>query len=323
MTRYIIRRVLIAIPVLWGIVTITFFMAELMPGDYVDALFPPERRLREGITEEQIAKLRVRYGLDRPVAERYLIWLRELALRGNLGYSFRTREPILKQMVRRLPATLQLTLASMAFSLITGTVLGIISAVKQYSLLDNVLSLVGLVWISTPQFVFALMGLYLFSLRIPLFPTGGRGPAGEQVGLFTRIHHMILPVIVLGLGGVASYMRYTRSSILEVLNQDYVTVARAKGVREKIVLVRHALRNALLPLITIVGMRLPGLLGGAFLIEFIFVWPGMATYSMTGINFRDHPVLMGMNFVSSSLVLLANLVTDVAYAWVDPRIRYE
>ena len=323
MTRYIIRRLLIAIPVLWGIVTITFAMAELLPGDYVDALIPPSLRLEVGIGAAELEKLRASYGLDKPVAVRYLVWLRELLLHGNLGYSFVSGQPALKEMAQPLPATLQLSIVTILFSLTVGTALGIISAIKQYSWIDHLLTLLTFVWISTPSFVFAIMGLYLFSLKIRIFPTGGRVPINGPDNLLTRLHHMALPVLIMSMPGLAGNLRYARSSLLDVLGEDYIRVARAKGLRERAVYLGHAFRNSLLPLITRVGLMLPGIIGGSYIIETIFVWPGMGRMSMENIRMRNQPMLMAMNLIGSSLVLFANLLTDIAYAWADPRIRYE
>ena len=320
MTRYIIRRLLLSIPVLLGITMITFSMAELIPGDYVDSLVPREERYK--YSAEDFERMRERYGLNKGPVERYFIWIRELALHGNLGRSFTSGNLVLVEMLRRLPATLRLTVGAMAFGMTAGTALGLISAVKQYSWIDNLLTVLGFIWMSTPAFVAALMALYVFSLKVPLFPTSGEGPIGEEFGLGTRLHHLFLPMMILGVGRIPGFMRYARSSLLEVLNQEYITAARAKGLTERAVHLRHALRNALLPLITIVGMGLPGLVGGSFVVEYMFVWPGMAFYSMQSINQTNYPVLMGMNFVISGLVLLSNLFADIAYAWADPRIRY-
>lgn len=319
--RYIIRRLLISIPILWGITVITFVMASIMPGDYVDALIPPDEQMN--YSQEALDDLRRHYGLDEPIPVRYVLWMKELVVEGNLGYSYRTGEPVLHEIGSRLPATLELTVTAMLFSLVTGVVLGVISAIKQYSVLDHLLTLLGFFWISTPAFVFALLALYLFALKMPIFPTGGQGPIGESYGFGTHVKHLILPAAVLGLEGVAGYMRYARSSILEVIRQDYVTVARAKGLDEGTVYVRHALRNALLPLITILGLQLPGLLGGAFIIETIFNWHGMGSYGIGAVQSRNYPVIMAMNLIGASLVLFSNLLADIAYAVADPRIRYE
>ena len=321
MGKYILRRLLLAIPVLWGITVITFTLANIMPGDVVDALIPPEQQ--KTVSPEYLAMLRAYYGMDKPISTRYLIWLRELVLHGNLGHSYRSGEPVLNDIMARLPATLELTLTAMLFSLVVGSLLGIISAIKQYSFLDHLLTFLGFTWVSTPGFVFALMTLYLFSFLIPIFPTGGQGPVGEEYSFWTHMRYLFLPAAVLGLEGLAGYMRFARSSLLDVLRKEYITGARAKGLREKTVYLVHALRNALLPLITIAGLHLPGLIGGAFIIETIFVWPGMGRFGLNSVSTRNYPVIMGMNLVGSVLVLVANLLTDINYAWADPRISYD
>ncbi|RIK41247.1 MAG: peptide permease [Chloroflexi bacterium] len=320
MRTYILRRLAISVPILLGLTLVTFVFTELMPGDFVDALVPPTAIV--AYTPEQLEAMRENYGLNKPAYERYFIWLRELA-RGNLGHSLVSGAPVRDEILARLPATLQLTATSLLFGIIVGVSLGIIAAVKQYSWLDQLLTVLGFFWISTPGFVFAIGGIYLFSLKFPLFPTSGIVNYGESTTLLTRVHHMILPATVLGLGSVASFMRYTRSSMLDVIRQDYIMVARAKGLGENVILLTHALRNALIPVITIIGLDIPYLIGGTVIIEFIFAWPGMGTYSLGAINARDYPVIMGVNFVVALVVLLSNLVTDILYAFVDPRIGYE
>jgi peptide/nickel transport system permease protein len=317
---YILRRIAISIPILLGLTVVTFIFTELMPGDFVDALVPPTAIV--AYTPAQLQAMRENYGLNKPAYERYFIWLRELA-RGNLGHSLISGAPVRDEILERLPATLQLTATSLLFGIIVGTILGIIAAVKQYTWVDQLLTILGFFWISTPGFVFAIGGIYLLSLKLPLFPTTGITNYGESASFLSRIHHMILPAAVLGLGSVASFMRYTRGSMLDVIRQDYITVARAIGLGEKAILLTHALRNALIPMLTIIGLDIPYLIGGTVIIEFIFAWPGMGTYSLGAISARDYPVIMGVNFIIALVVLLSNLLTDIAYAFVDPRIRYE
>jgi peptide/nickel transport system permease protein len=305
-----------------GITIIVFAMQELMPGDYVDSLIRPDERALW--SEESLNRLRQVYGIDQPAPVRYAKWLQNLLLKGDLGRSFLTGEPVLKEIGRRLPATLKLTLLSTLFGLVIGVILGVISAVKQYSWLDNGLTIMAFFWISTPSFVFALLALYLFSLKFPLFPTGGMGPiGGRSTSLWTDMHYMFLPVLVLSLGHVAGLMRYARASLLDEIRKDYIMVARAKGLSQRMIYMRHALRNALLPLITVTALSIPGLLGGAVLIETIFVWQGMGLYAFQAVSQGNYPVIMATNFISAMLVLLSNLLADVAYAWADPRIRYD
>ena len=320
MRAYILRRLVISLPILLGLTLVTFFFTELMPGDFVDGLMPTTSIA--SFSPEQLEAMRENYGLNKPPHVRYLIWLRELA-QGNLGRSLSSGAPILDEILDRLPATLQLTASSLLIGILVGGGLGILAAVKQYTWVDQLLTLLGFFWISTPGFVFAIGAIFLFSLKLPLFPTSGITNYGEEATILTRIHHMILPAMVLGLGSVASFMRYSRSSLLDVIRQDYITVARAKGLAERGVLLRHALRNALIPLITIISLDIPFLIGGTVIIEHIFAWPGMGTYSLAAIFARDYPVILAVNFTVALVVLISNLLADITYAFVDPRIRYE
>ena len=238
MRQYIIRRLAISIPIILGVTIITFILTELMPGDFVDAMIPPDKAVT--MSPERVQAMREAYGLDKPPYLRYLLWLREVA-RGNLGYSLASGEPMLKEVFKRAPFTLQLTLSALTFGVVAGVTLGIISAVKQYTWVDQLLTVLGFVWISTPSFVFGIGAIALFALKLRLFPAMGGWVYGETPSLATRLHHMVLPVAVLGLGSVATFMRYTRASILDVIRQDYVTVARAKGFRERYILLRHTL----------------------------------------------------------------------------------
>ena len=323
MTRYILRRLLIAVPVLWGIVTLTFIMSEIMPGDYVDALVPPNLRLEMGVDTAQLQRLRESYGLDKPVIFRYGIWLRELVLHAISAIRSLPGSRLCKRWPRWLPATLQLSIVTILFSLVVGTTLGIISAIKQYSVLDHFLTLQAFVWISTPGFVFAIIALYLFSLKIPLFPleAGCRSTALTTFSSASTIWRCRR--LFWAFEGLAGHMRYARASLLDALGADYVRTARAKGLHERSVYLGHAFRNSLLPVITHVGLSLPGIIGGSFIIETIFVWPGMGKLGMESIFMRNQPMIMAMNLIGSSMVLFANLLADITYAWADPRIRYE
>ena len=320
MRTYILRRLTISVPILLGLTLVTFVLTELMPGDFVDALIPPLAIVN--YTPEQLEAMRETYGLNQPPWKRYLIWMGQLGM-GNMGRSLISGAPVRDEIFARLPATLQLTATSLLFGIVFGAGLGILSAVKQYTWIDQALTLLGFIWISTPGFVFAIGAIFLFSLKISLFPTSGITNYGEEASILTRLHHMVLPALVLGLGSMAGFMRYSRSSLLDVIRQDYITVARAKGLAEKAVLLRHALRNALIPLITIISLNIPFLIGGTVIIEHIFAWPGMGTYSLTAIFSRDYPAIMAVNFMVALVVLLSNLLADITYAIADPRIRYE
>ena len=317
MGTYILRRVLIMIPLLLAISVVTFTFINLAPGDPVTAMINPDQQLQAGDLE----KMREYYGLNEPAPVRYVIWLRE-ALTGNLGYSYMTKEPVLDRILARVPPTLELMGAALLISTVLGTTLGILAALKAYTFWDYLLSVLSLVGLSIPGFFFALVVLYLFAARIPIMPAFGMSSrSGDTNAVLDNLHHLILPATVLSLELTASLTRYARSAMLDVMRTEYVTTARSKGLSEYKVISRHAFRNALLPLITIVSLRLPLLLGGAIVIESMFQWPGMGLLSLAAIEQRDYPVLMGLTFVTATLVLLGNLVADILYGFADPRIR--
>jgi peptide/nickel transport system permease protein len=318
MGRYIQRRIAIAVPLLLAITVLIFLLLQLTPGDPLSAYLPPDAPLPEAQREA----LRHRLGLDRPIAVRYLYWLRETA-QGNLGYRTKTGEPVREAIASRIGPTLLLMGTAMTIGITVGVTLGVVAAVRQYSILDNLLTVIAFFGISLPVYLAGLIGLYLFSLRVDWFPSGGFSNPGEPFSLGDRIHHLILPASIIAVNYVASTMRYTRSAMLEVLGQDYVRTARAKGVGERGVVASHALRNALLPVVTIIGAHIPNLLGGAVFIESIFSWPGMGRLFLDGVESRDYPLIMGIALILAIVILTANLLTDVAYAIIDPRIRYD
>jgi peptide/nickel transport system permease protein len=320
MGQYILRRLLISIPILLGVSIVTFVFINLVPGDYIDTLINPEI---SSASRADFEPLRRQLGLDQPPPVRYVIWLREMAT-GNFGYSLSSRKPVLAEIGERLVPTLKLTATSLFVAIVAGVILGIISALKPYSWLDYLLTIFGFVWVSAPVFFAAMVGLYLFSLKLPIFPVAGMGPGGVvDVPLHLQLYYLALPAGILALERVAAFMRYTRSSMLEVLRQEYVMVARAKGLPNRRVILGHAFRNAILPLITIIGLSLPGLISGAVILESIFGWPGLGTFGLTAVTRRDYPVIMGINFLAAVMVLGSNLIADIAYAAVDPRIRYQ
>lgn len=318
MAEYIVRRLIISIPVVVAITIFIFLMTDLAPGDAVDALIDPENPPPPDVVQVRREQL----GLNKPLPVRYLIWLGQLA-QGNLGYSSWSREPVLQRIFYRFGNTALLMGTALSLGLVGGGILGIISALKQYSLLDNMLTVLAFVGISIPGFFLGLLSIYIFSVKLGWFPTGGvRSFTSSSDPMLDRLWHMILPALVLGARELAQFMRYTRSSLLEVFQMDYLLVARAKGLGERLVIGRHALRNALLPVITITGLRLPTLFGGSILIEVIFSYPGIGLLAIDSIRFRDFPVIMGVTFIASVVVLLANLLTDISYVLADPRVRY-
>ena len=317
MTKVIIRRLIIAVPLLVAITIVSFTFINLAPGDPVSALIDPE--LGQAGSSDA---LRERYGLNKPIIVRYFIWLRELAT-GNMGFSYQSGQPVSEMIGRRVLPTLELTLTAFVISTIFGTLFGVISALRQYSIYDYVLSVVSLFGISIPNFFFALLALWIFGAILGWFPTFGMGTYGEPFNIWDNLYHLILPATVLSIDSLAGNTRYARTAMLEVMHADYITTARAKGLSYYAVIGRHGFRNALIPIITITTLRLPGLIGGTILIENMFAWPGMGQLTVASVGYRDYSVLMGLIFVSAVMVLLANLLADILYTYTDPRVRIE
>jgi peptide/nickel transport system permease protein len=320
MAKYILRRLLLSIPTLLGVTILVFLFINLAPGDPITAMLSPEQVA--GMGPEGLQAQRERLGLNKPIIVRYAIWLKEIA-RGNWGYSIQFQKPVLKRVTDRLSATLRLTLAALLISLAIGIPIGILSAVKQYSALDYLVTVISFIGLSMPVFFLGLALIYIFSLKLNLLPPGGMQTIGQPASLRDSLVHLILPAAMLGLAAIASFARYTRASMLDVIRQEYLQTARAKGQREFVVLLRHAFPNALLPVITVIGLQLPNLFAGAVITETVFAWPGMGRLAIDAINYRDYPLLMGITTIFAFLVLISNLLADVAYAIADPRVRYE
>lgn len=318
MLIYILRRLLISIPILLGITMIIFYIASQMPGDAVQAMISQETPM----AEELVALRRGQLGLDQPLPVQYGRWLGQL-LQGNLGFSFQSGEPVAKVLATRIFATLELMGTALLIAIVLGVLLGVISALRQYSFLDYTLTLLGFTGVSIPDFFFGMLLVYIFAIKLGWFPTSGIATPGEPFDLADNLRHLALPAFALALVRTATFMRYTRASVLEVMNNDYVRTARAKGLREWLVTSRHILRNALIPIITVIGLSLPILFGGSVIIETIFQWPGIGLMFMNAITGRDSPVIMGYVLFSAIIVLASNLLTDIVYSWADPRIRYE
>jgi peptide/nickel transport system permease protein len=316
-TAYIIRRLLISIPVLLAVTVIIFGMVNLIPGDPAAYFINPEL---EGGAED-LAAARTRLGLDQPIPVRYVKWLNQ-TLHGNLGYRIKNQDRVSSIIWSRLKATMLLVGVALFIGASLGIILGVFTSIRKYSVWDYGLTGISFVGISMPAFVIGIFGLYFFSLKIPIFPAGGMSTVGKPPSVLDTLYHVALPALLLSLGYFASFMRYTRFSMLEVLRQDYVTTARSKGLAERSVIAGHALRNALLPVVTNIGLSLPSLVVGAVFIETIFSWPGMGSLYLDAVQSRDYALIMGMNLVTATVILMANLVTDVTYAFVDPRIRY-
>ncbi|MCS7462085.1 ABC transporter permease [Paenibacillus doosanensis] len=316
MLAYIIRRLLIAIPVLIGVTVINFIIINMAPGDPVDMMIDPN------ISAEDIMAKKEALGLNDPLYMQYFRWLVNL-LQGNLGFSLTTYQPVSHMIGERIGPTVLLMGVALVVGLIIAIPLGILSATRQYSKLDYLATAGSFLGISIPNFFLALGLIYVFALELKWLPSGGMFTLGGDGGILDRVLHLILPVMVLGIGIAGKKIRYVRSSVLEILGQDYLRTARAKGLHEFVVVNKHALRNALIPIVTVVGLEVPILLGGAVVTEQIFSWPGIGQLTMGSIMNRDYPTLMALNLMAAIMVLAANLLTDIVYSVVDPRIKYK
>ncbi len=359
MTRYILRRLLLLIPVLIGISIVTFAMLRLIPGD------PARVMLGERATEEAVAEIRARLGLDQPIHVQYIHYI-ESILRLDLGRSIKTNRPVLQEIGQRLPATVELTLGAMLVACVVGIPAGIWAAYRHNSVFDLATMFGAMLGVSMPIFWLGLMLAYVFGFRLKWLPPSARltigvemktiaeawglasGAAGASTtGIMTLdeffsgfyvlrailtanfsalvdvLSHLVLPSVALGSIPMALIARMTRSSMLEVLGEDYIRTARAKGLKERVVLLRHALKNAFLPIITVIGLQLGWLLGGAILTETIFSWPGLGRLTVDRILFRDYPVVQGSVLVIALIFVVVNLLVDISYAYFDPRIRFE
>ncbi|MUT64576.1 ABC transporter permease subunit [Paenibacillus sp. NEAU-GSW1] len=314
MFTYLMRRIMIAVPVLFGVTVINFIIMMMAPGNPVDMLISPQT------PPEALEAKRIELGLNDPGYVQYLSWLSNL-FHGNLGYSMVTYEPVGQMIMDRMGPTLLLMGISLVIGVAIAIPLGVLSASKQYSKLDYAAVTGSFLGISVPNFFLGFGLIYVFSIWLGVLPSGGMTTLGGEGGFGDLLLHLIMPVIVLTANVAGRNIRYVRSSMLEILGQDYLRTARAKGLKEFLVVNRHAMRNALIPIVTVLGMEIPILFGGAVVIEQIFSWPGIGQLTMSSIMSRDYSAIMGLNLVAAAIVIFANLLTDMAYAIVDPRIK--
>lgn len=333
MTTFVIRRLLLAVPVLLGIMTAVFVLLQLIPGDPALAL------AGEKATVEQVERVREEFGLNRPLPLQYAYFLKS-AFTLNFGNSLRTHQPVAAELRQFFGATIELSLAALIIALVVGIPAGVVAATHRSTALDYGTMIVALIGISTPVFWAGIVLIYILSFRLGIFPIGGILGSGIKLdhitdayvldSLLTRnwtalrssLHHLLLPAIVLSTIPMAIIARLTRSSMLEVLGQDYLRTARAKGLEDRLVVTRHALKNALIPIVTAIGLQFGGLLSGAFLTETVFGRPGLGRYVVAAIGARDYPAIQGTVLIVAVVFVLINLLVDVAYAAIDPRIHY-
>jgi peptide/nickel transport system permease protein len=314
MAAYIIRRLLLLVPVVLFVSFITFMLIHLVPGD------PARVLLGEDSTPEALAALRQQLGLDRPLYEQYALWLNQ-AVHGNLGESIQLHEPVLQAILQRLPVTIELGVAALLFSLLLAVPLGMTAATQRGSRMDWLLNVSSLLGTTIPPFVLGLLLILVFAVVLRIFPPGGYVPFTEDP--LENLRDLILPMIALGSASVAVNFRQVRASMIEVLSQDYIRAARAKGLSERRINYRHAFPNALLPLLTLVGLQAGAILAGAIVVETIFLWPGVGQLAVSSILSKDYPVVQGVVLLSALSYILINLLVDLSYMVVDPRISYD
>jgi peptide/nickel transport system permease protein len=314
-TRYLVRRLLQTGVLLLVVSLVVFALVTQAPGG-------PAILLDRNMAPEDIARMRALLGLDQPLPVQYVRWLGQV-LTGNLGVSYQAGVPVLEIIAQMLPNTLLLSAAALLLTIAVAVPAGVISAARPYSATDHGVTFLALFGISVPTFWFGLMLIVLFSVTLGWFPPGGMRTIGAPPSLLDLARHLVLPAIVLGSANMALVARYTRSATLAVLREDYVRTARAKGVTERDVLYRHALRNALLTVVTIVGLQLPRLVGGAAITETVFAWPGMGSLAVRAAFERDYPMIMGITLIISAVVAASSLLVDLLYVYIDPRVHYE
>ena len=316
MGRYIARRLIQAVPLLFGISVISFAILKAVPGGPTAAY-----EGNPSFTDEDLRRLEAAFGLDQPVHMQYVNWFTRF-IQGDWGYSYSSGQPVLQLIFERLPNTLYLTLVAYLVVLLVAIPVGVLTATRQYSVFDHVVTGSTFAFLSTPTFWLGLLLIIAFGLQLRWFPLGGIGTVGRDFDLLDRLHHLVLPVATLALVQIGSYTRFLRASMLETVHQDFMRTARAKGLIERVIVIRHALKNAAIPLVTVAALDLPDLFAGALVTEQIFGWPGMGRLFWDSATRSDYPVLMGILAITSALIVLANLLADVLYGYLDPRIRY-
>lgn len=315
MLSFIVRRLIFSCFVILGVLTLVFISMHLAPGDPIDMLISPEGGARAG--PELIAQLRAKYGLDQPLHVQYVNYLKN-ALRLDLGNSIRNDRPVFQELLRLYPATFQLTIASLLVASILGIAVGVLAAVNKGGVIDNLSMAAALLGVSLPNFLLGLLLMLFFSLKLGWLPPSGRLPGYS----WEAVKHLIMPATTLGVATAAIVARLVRSSMLDVLKEDYVRTALAKGAKRWSVILRHAFRNALIPVVTVLGLEFGVLLSGAVIAESIFAWPGLGRYLILGINGRDFPVVQGAVIFIAVTFVLVNLMVDLLYSVLDPRVQY-
>lgn len=316
MTKYILKRILTAIPLFLAITAIVYILLSLAPGNAVDNMAASAH-----MSQQEIQELRVSYGLDKPIAERYLIWLENFS-HGNWGTSYSGNQSVLYMIGQRVGPSLILTCSGMLLAIIIGIPLGILAGVKPYSVIDNTASVVAYIGTAIPSFFLSLAAIYIVALQLGLCPTQGMYTAGLTHTFPNLLNHLILPACMVGIQLVGGFIKQSRNGMMEVMNEEYIKTARAKGISESKVVIKHGFRNTLAPVITQITLSIPYLIGGAVVTEQIFSWPGLGSLMVTSITNRDYPVVMGITVLVAIVVLIGNIISDIIYATLDPRVKF-
>jgi len=317
MFKYIIKRLLYAIPVFLGITFAIYLLINLAPGGPLSVLASSGE-----MSLSDLEALKISLGLDKPIVVRYFIWLRDL-FRGDMGVSYRTGQEVSLMISQRVIPSLTLTGTGIIGAVLIGVPLGIISAYKQNSIWDHISTFIAFIGASVPNFFLSLLLIYVLAVKLKLFPTSGMQSSGQAGNIADFLKHLALPAFVCGIQPIGNYIKQTKSSVLEVLNEEYIKTARSKGLTNTVIVLKHAFRNALIPVVTTISLTIPFLIGGAVVTEQIFAWPGIGSLMITAITGRDYPVIMGVAVMICGVVLVANLVLDLIYAALDPRIKFK
>ena len=317
MFRYILKRLLYAIPVFLGITFVIYTLINLAPGGPLSVLAASGE-----MSLSDLEALKISMGLDNPIVIRYFIWLGDL-LHGDFGISYRTSQEVSLMISQRIMPSLMLTGTGILAAMLVGVPLGIISAYKPNSVWDHISTFISFIGASVPNFFLSLLLIYVLAVKLKWFPTSGMQSSGMSGNLLDLLHHLALPAFVCGIQPIGNYIKQTRSSVLEVLNEEYIKTARSKGLTNVVIVLKHAFRNALIPIVTTISLSIPFLIGGAVVTEQIFAWPGIGSLMITAITSRDYPVIMGVAVLICGVVLVANLILDLIYAVLDPRIKFK
>ena len=317
MFRYILKRLLYAIPVFLGITFVIYTLINLAPGGPLSVLAASGE-----MSLSDLEALKISMGLDKPIVIRYFIWLGDL-LHGDFGISYRTSQEVSLMISQRIMPSLMLTGTGILAAMLVGVPLGIISAYKPNSVWDHISTFISFIGASVPNFFLSLLLIYVLAVKLKWFPTSGMQSSGMSGNLLDLLHHLALPAFVCGIQPIGNYIKQTRSSVLEVLNEEYIKTARSKGLTNVVIVLKHAFRNALIPIVTTISLSIPFLIGGAVVTEQIFAWPGIGSLMITAITSRDYPVILGVAVLICGVVLVANLILDLIYAALDPRIKFK